>query len=548
MPELLAKLRDPCQGAREALLGTGHADVVPHDASEFAVDLADATATLHRQQGVDALLDVVGGFLERVVVGGDLWQRRARQVVTDGVGNDEVAVGQPLHQRTGAETVRAVVREVRLAEDVQPGHGAHQVVVDPEPAHRVVDRRVDPHRLLVRILVGDLFVHLEEVAVLLLDDVLTDPLDGVLEVEVDRQAALADTAPVVARLLGVTRGDVAGDEVAEARVLSFEVVVALLFRNLFRRARIALLLRHPHAAIVAQALAHERQLALMVARHRDTGGVNLREARVGEERAALVGAPRRRDVRVHRIGGEVVDRAVAAGCEADRIGRVLLDLAGHQVADDDAARLAVDEDEVEHLAAGEHLHRLLVHLAHQRLVGAEQQLLARLAAGVEGARDLRAAERPVVEQPAVLARERHTLRNALVDDVDADLRQPVHVGFTRPVVAALHRVVEQPVDAVAVVLVVLGRVDAALRRDAVRAPRAVLNAEAQDVVAQFPERGGRRCPGQAGADHDDRELPLVGRIDQLHVELVPVPLLGNRAGGNLCVECHCPTCPAKRCT
>ena len=73
----------------------------------------------------------------------------------------------------------------------------------------------------------------------------------------------------------------------------------------------------------------------------------------------------------------------------------------------------------------------VVHLPHQRLVGAEQQLLAGLAARVERARDLRAAERAVVEQAAVLARERHALRDALVDDVDAQLRQPVDVRFAR---------------------------------------------------------------------------------------------------------------------
>ncbi len=39
-------------------------------------------------------------------------------------------------------------------------------------------------------------------------------------------------------------------------------------------------------------------------------------------------------------------------------------------------------------------------LPHQRLIGAEQQLLAGLAARVERARDLRAAERAVVEQAA----------------------------------------------------------------------------------------------------------------------------------------------------
>ena len=146
-------------------------------------------------------------------------------------------------------------------------------------------------------------------------------------------------------------------------------------------------------------------------------------------------------------------------------------------------------------------------------------------AGVEGARHLRAAEGAVGQEPAVLARERHALRHALVDDLDADLGQPVDVGLAGAEVAALHRVVEQPVDAVAVVPVVLGRVDPALRRDRVRPPGRVLEAEALHVVAELAQ-GGRRGPaGQAAADDEDGELPLVGGVHQLHLEAVVVPLL-----------------------
>ena len=170
---------------------------------------------------------------------------------------------------------------------------------------------------------------------------------------------------------------------------------------------------------------------------------------------------------------------------------------------DDAARLAVDRHEVEHLAAREQRHGAGIDLAHQRLVGAKQQLLAGLAARIERARHLRAAERAVVEQAAVLARERHALRDALVDDVHRHLRQPIDVGFAGAIVAALDRVVEQAIDAVAVVAVVLRGVDAALRRDAVGAARAVVNEERLDVVAELAERGRRRRAGQAGADDDD---------------------------------------------
>ena len=198
--------------------------------------------------------------------------------------------------------------------------------------------------------------------------------------------------------------------------------------------------------------------------------------------------------------------------------------------------LAVDDDQLEHLVAGVRRDGAGVHLALEGLVGAEQQLLAGLAAGVEGARDLHAAEGAVVEQAAVLAGERDALGDALVDDVRADLGQAVDVGLPRAVVAALHGVVEEAVGRVAVLLVVLRGVDAALRGDGVRAARGVLVAEGLHVVAGLAERGGGRAAGQAGADDDDVELAAVGRVDQAVVHLARRPALGDRAGGGLGVD------------
>ena len=105
------------------------------------------------------------------------------------------------------------------------------------------------------------------------------------------------------------------------------------------------------------------------------------------------------------------------------------DLAGDEVADDDAAGPVVLDDEVEHLRAGVQLDGAEVHLLHHLLVGAEQELLAGLAPGVEGAGHLGAAEGAVVEQAAVLAGEGHALGDHLVDDVDRHLGQAVHVGL-----------------------------------------------------------------------------------------------------------------------
>ncbi len=217
-------------------------------------------------------------------------------------------------------------------------------------------------------------------------------------------------------------------------------------------------------------------------------GMDLRVAGIRKQRAALVRAPACRHIRSLRIGRQVIDIPVAARRQHHRVRNVGRDLARHQVARHDAARLAVDHDQVQHLGARQHLHRARMHLPLQRLVGAQQQLLPCLSARVEGARHLRSAKRPVGQRATVLARKRNTLRHALVDDLHADLGQPVDIRLTRTEIAALYRVVKQAVDAVAVVLVILRGVDAALRRNRVCAPRRILEAEALHVVAQLTQR------------------------------------------------------------
>lgn len=121
--------------------------------------------------------------------------------------------------------------------------------------------------------------------------------------------------------------------------------------------------------------------------------------------------PRGGDVRAHRVGGEEVDVAVAAGGQHDRVAEVGLDLAGDHVAHDDAlgtghAVGVLSRDQLEHLVTGVRGDGASGDLTLQGLVGTDQQLLTGLATGVERAGDLHAAERAVVEQAAVLASER----------------------------------------------------------------------------------------------------------------------------------------------
>src|SRR5213075_301269 len=135
------------------------------------------------------------------------------------------------------------------------------------------------------------------------------------------------------------RGDVAWREVAVARILALEVVIALPFRDLLRPALVALLLRHPDAPVVAQRLRHQGQLRLVVAALRDAGRMDLRVAGIGEIGTAPMRAPDRGGIRRLRVGGEVEDVRVAAGAEDDGVAGVRIDRAGDHVAGDDALGL-----------------------------------------------------------------------------------------------------------------------------------------------------------------------------------------------------------------
>src|SRR5690606_7308604 len=103
----------------------------------------------------------------------------------------------------------AVIREVRLTPDKQAGDGALEVVVHPEPTHRVMDCGVDAHRHLVRVVARDPLVHLEQVAVALLNDIAPEALDRLGEVEVDAVLLRPNAMPRVHLALSRTRRDVA---------------------------------------------------------------------------------------------------------------------------------------------------------------------------------------------------------------------------------------------------------------------------------------------------------------------------------------------------
>ena len=481
VPELCFELFDELAGGGEAFGAACHAAVFPHDAAEGLVEMIDGVELLgvglDAEEAVDALAH---GFFSGVELGGLVGDLAdvdlVGEVVLDGVGEDEVAIGEALHQCGGTEAVGAVVGEVGFASGKEAGDGGLELVIDPEAAHGVVDSGVDAHGLFVGVDVGDLLVHLEEVAVAGFDDVAAEALDGVGEVEIDSQTGAYAIAGIAA-LFGGAGGDVARHEVAEGGIAALEVVVAVFLSDVVGAELVGadglgvfFLLGHPDAAVVAEALAHEGELGLVVAVDGDAGGVDLDVAGVGEGGAMAMADPGGAAVGVHGVGGEVIDIAVAAGAEDDAVGCVAFELAADEVADDDAAGavhavFVFDEDEVHHLTAFVETDAAASDFAAEGAVGTEEELLTGLTAGVEGSADLRTAEGAVVEVAAIVACERHTLSDALVDDVVGYLGKAIHVGFAAAVVSSLDGIIEQTVDGVVVVLVVLCGVDTSLCGD-----------------------------------------------------------------------------------
>src|SRR6267378_871573 len=234
--------------------------------------------------------------------------------------------------------------------------------------------------------------------------------------------------------------------------------------------------------------------------------MNLGEAGITKERATFISAIGSGDVATACVGRKKKNITVTAGRENYGIAGEGIDFACAQIAGDNSLGMTIDQNKVEHLGLRKHFHRAKGDLPAEGLIGPEQQLLAGLAAGVKRPRNLRSAERTIGEQPAILARERHALLGALIDDEIANFGQPVNVRFARTEIAAFDRVVKQSENAVAVVLVILGSIDSALRRDGMGTARRILITKTFHAITKFTESGRGRSAGQSRTDHNNLEF------------------------------------------
>ncbi len=335
-----------------------------------------------------------------------------------------------MHESTGSKAVGSVVGEVGFPYDKESGNGALQIVVYPETTHGVVRGWVDPHRLLVGIFTGNAFVNIKEVAIAFTDCRLTQSLNGISKIQVNTAFSRSYTAAIVTSFFCRTGGNVTGSKVTKAGILAFQEIVAIFFRNVTGRLlTVCLIFRNPDTSIISKGFGHECQFGLMVSSLRDTGGVNLSVAGVGKAGTFFVSLHDGCGVTTNCIGRKVKDVAVTSRSHNHCIRSPGLDFTSDQVTSHNPFGVAIDQNQIQHLMPVVHLDFAKANLATQRRVCTKQQLLACSTSGIKGSGDLSSAKRTVVQKTAIIPSKGNALGDTLVNDIGADFRQAMNIGF-----------------------------------------------------------------------------------------------------------------------
>ena len=91
--------------------------------------------------------------------------------------------------------------------------------------------RIYAHWFFIRVYSGDGFIHIEEIAILVLDCFLSLFLNGIPEIKIDSQTGLTHTKTCIATFLSSPGGNITRYEVTEGRVSSFKKIISFFFRN-----------------------------------------------------------------------------------------------------------------------------------------------------------------------------------------------------------------------------------------------------------------------------------------------------------------------------
>src|SRR5207237_10275394 len=112
----------------------------------------------------------------------------------------------------------------------------------------------------------------------------------------------------------------------------------------------------------------------------------------------------------------------------------------------------------------------------------------------------------------------------------AHLCLPVNGRLARTEIAALDRVLKQPENAIAVVLIIFRCVDSALGSNGMGATRRILITKTLHPITKFAEGGRSRSPGQSRADHNDLKFATSIWANQTRMVVVVSHLLLVRTG------------------
>ena len=306
-----------------------------------------------------------------------------------------------MHQCRSTKAVCTVVGEVTFTDSEQTFDGGLQFVVYPDTTHCIVDSRINHHRVIIfhaidffcqfaRINVGDFFIHIEEVAVTLKNNVDAQTVDSFGEIEEYGQTGVVYTETCVATFFSGTAGNVTRNQVTECRIAAFQVVVAVFFRNiasfdftLLEFHSVFFLLRNPDTTVVTKRFGHQCQFRLLVTVYRNTSRVDLNVCRVSKYGTLAVARNSSRTVTTHSVCRQEVSVSVTTGSDNYCVSGETFQFTCYKVFGNDTAGTSVNDDNVLHFIAGVKFYSTYVYLTAQCGVSTQQQLLACLTFSVE---------------------------------------------------------------------------------------------------------------------------------------------------------------------
>ena len=169
--KLFAQCFDFCYGFFKSFFVAWHSTFIPNNFSEFSMEIINRFCSLVIDKSIDLCSHIRLCFFKFRGVGRD-WSCTdiICQIISDGVWQNKITICQALHQCRGTKSVGTMVRKVGLPYRKATWYCCHQVVINPNTSHGVVNSWVDHHRGFVRVLIDNFFIHLKQVAIFCFDD------------------------------------------------------------------------------------------------------------------------------------------------------------------------------------------------------------------------------------------------------------------------------------------------------------------------------------------------------------------------------------------